>query len=222
MTKVKGVLKKDGKELTALRKCVETQIGHSIRNSSDFAELSDSIQNKIREYVSVNTLKRIWNYINDGNVPSNSTLSILSRYVGFNDWDSFLTNLDRTATSQEFIGDGIRCDMLNEEDRVEVTWTPNRKIVIRYTGENGFVVEESVNSKLAVGDTFRCMCMFNQQPLFLDQLMHEGFDKPMSYICGKKGGVNVVLLPPPPQSRNWFVNFCKSINSDDDNEEQSV
>ena len=39
MTKVKGVLKKDGKELTALRKCVETQIGHSIKNSSDFAEL---------------------------------------------------------------------------------------------------------------------------------------------------------------------------------------
>ena len=75
MTKVKGVLKKDGKELTALRKCVETQIGHSIKNSSDFAELSDTIQNEIREYVSVNTLKRIWNYINDGNVPSNSTLS---------------------------------------------------------------------------------------------------------------------------------------------------
>lgn len=64
MTKVKGVLKKDGKELTALRKCVETQIGHSIKNSSDFAELSDTIQNEIREYVSVNTLKRIWNYIN--------------------------------------------------------------------------------------------------------------------------------------------------------------
>lgn len=198
MTKVKGVLKKDGKELTALRECVETQIGHSIKNSSDFAELSDTIQNEIREYVSVNTLKRIWNYINDGNVPSNSTLSILSRYVGFNDWESFLTNLDRTATSQEFIGDGIRCDMLNEDDRVEVTWTPNRKIVIRYTGENCFVVEESVNSKLAVGDTFRCMCMFNQQPLFLDELIHEGFDKRMSYICGKKGGVNVELFPPPP------------------------
>lgn len=194
MTKIKGTLKKDGKELTALRSSVEGLIGHTVRTSSDFAELSETIQEKIHEYVSVNTLKRIWNYIDDGNVPSISTLSVISRFLGFNNWDAFLTNLDRTATSQAFVGDGIRCDSLAVGDKVAISWSPNRKLVIMYTGENSFIVKESYNSKLVEGDTFKCMYFIDNQPLFIDELMHEGFDKPMSYICGKQGGVQVERL----------------------------
>lgn len=194
MTKIKGTLQKDGKELTALRSSIEEVFGRTVKTSSDFAELSDTIQEKIHEYVSVNTLKRIWNYINDGNVPSYSTLSVLSRFLGFNDWDAFLINLDRTATSQEFVGEGIRCDQLSVGDRIAISWTPNRRIVIMCTGENSFIVVESQNSKLAEGDTFKCMCFFENQPLFMDELMHVGFEKPMSYICGKKGGVQVQRL----------------------------
>lgn len=205
MAKIKGTLKKDGKELTALRKSIETHIGHAITISPDFTELSEAIQAKNHEYVSVNTLKRIWNYIDDGNVPSVSTLSVLARFIGFNDWDSFVTNLDRTATSQEFLGEGIRCDSLAIDDRVSISWSPNREIVVKYLGDNSFVVQEVRHSKLAVGDTFKCLSMFNKQPLFLDELSHVGFDKPMSYICGKKGGVQVKLLPPPPPKKRINV-----------------
>ncbi len=198
MTKIKGTLEKNGKELTALRTYIEEAVGHPIKKSADFSELSGMIQDKIREYVSVNTLKRIWNYIDDGNVPSYTTLSVLSRFLGFADWDAFLTNLDQTATSQEFVTDGIRSDSLTEGDLLTITWQPNRKIVIMYVGDNTFMVKESYNSKLTVNDTFKCLYFFDNQPLFIDELMHVGFDKPVSYICGKKGGVRVAVLPPPP------------------------
>lgn len=206
MAKIKGTLEKNGKELTALRTYIEEAVGHSIRKSADFSELSGIIQDKIREYVSVNTLKRIWNYIDDGNVPSRTTLSVLSRFLGFSDWDAFLTNLDQTATSQEFVTDSVKSEDLSVGDRLSLIWQPNRKIVIEYVGDNSFIVRESHNSKLSVNDTFKCLYIFDNQPLFIDELMHIGFDKPMSYICGKKGGVKVSILPPPPPIREKVRN----------------
>ena len=194
MSKSRGKLKKAGRELTALRSCVESTMGHTMATSNDFVELSERIQTKIHEYVSVNTLKRIWNFIDDGNVPSVTTLSLLARFLDFKNWEAFLVHLDHTATSQEFLGKGIRSNSLKKGDRLKITWEPNRQIVIMYTGDNSFVVEQSINSKLAVGDTFKSLYFFNSQPLFIDELIHDGFDKPMSYICGKKGGVKVELL----------------------------
>lgn len=194
MSKSRGTLKKDGWELTALRKSVENAVGHSIKTSNDFSELSDAIREKIREYVSVNTLKRIWNVIDDGNVPSVTTLSLLARFLDFKNWEAFLVHHNCTATSQEFLGEGIRSDALQPGDRLAVTWEPNRRIEIQFTGNNSFVVEQSQNSKLAVGDTFKSLYFFDNQPLFIDELVHEGFDKPISYVCGKKGGVKAQLL----------------------------
>ena len=86
MSKSRGKLKKDGRELTALRSCVESTMGHTMATSNDFVELSERIQTKIHEYVSVNTLKRIWNFIDDGNVPSVTTLSLLARFLDFKNW----------------------------------------------------------------------------------------------------------------------------------------
>lgn len=177
-----------------MRSCVESTMGHTMATSNDFVELSERIQTKIHEYVSVNTLKRIWNFIDDGNVPSVTTLSLLARFLDFKNWEAFLVHLDHTATSQEFLGKGIRSDALQPGDRLAVTWEPNRRIEIQFTGNNSFVVEQSQNSKLAVGDTFKSLYFFDNQPLFIDELMHEGFDKPMSYICGKQGGVQVERL----------------------------
>ena len=195
MAKSKVSLDKDGKELTTLRKDVEAAVGRSLTAPNDFAFLSEAVQEKIHEYISVNTLKRIWGYIdNGGSSPTNSTLSVLSRYLGYSDWNDFLANLDTTATSQSFFGEGVSCDALNVGDRIKVSWKPNREILLRYTGGNGFIVEDAKNSKLVKGDTFKCMYFIESQPLYLDALMHEGFDKPMSYICGKQGGVHLEQL----------------------------
>ena len=136
MSKSRGKLKKDGRELTALRSCVESTMGHTMATSNDFVELSERIQTKIHEYVSVNTLKRIWNFIDDGNVPSVTTLSLLARFLDFKNWEAFLVHLDHTATSQEFLGKGIRSNSLKKGDRLKITWEPNRQIVIMYTGSD--------------------------------------------------------------------------------------
>ena len=196
MAKQKVALDKNGKELTALRRDVEAEIGRSVKASSDFVFLSESVQGKIHEYISVNTLKRIWGYIDDGgSSPTSSTLSVLARFLGYTDWDAFVNNLDMTATSQAFLGEGVRSDSLTIGDRMKISWTPNRCLVVRYTGDNSFLVEESEHSKLVKGDTFKCMYFIEQQPLYIDELMHEGFDRPMSYICGKQGGVHIEQLP---------------------------
>ena len=53
-------------------------------------------------------------------------------------------------------------DELCEGDKVLLSWAPNRRCELRYLGENKFVVESVLNSKLMVGDTFVCAQFFQK------------------------------------------------------------
>ncbi len=97
--------------------------------------------------------------------------------------------------SDAFEGEGIHIDDLQKGDRVEVTWLPNRRCVFRYEGEAHFLVLESENAKLHVGDSFDTACFLIGQPMYLDNIQRDvasttqdGF----SYVAGSKHGLHTV------------------------------
>lgn len=78
--------------ITLLRQLVEESADHSIATSTDFIFLSGEIQGRLKETLSVSTLKRIWGYVDGYASVRPSTLDILARFVGFSDGETFVSD----------------------------------------------------------------------------------------------------------------------------------
>ena len=75
--------------LQELRNTIESIAGFKPCTPKDFDTLSSKISEKTNNNVSVSTLKRIWGYLSTDSAPRQSTLDILARYSGYNDYKSF-------------------------------------------------------------------------------------------------------------------------------------
>ena len=88
--------------------------------------------------------------------------------------------------------DSLQVSSLQRGDVVEIKWDPGHSVAVQYEGMNLFKVIESVNSKLACGDTFLLGYIIAGEPLFLSCLVHNG-NPPINYVCGMVGGVRYTL-----------------------------
>jgi hypothetical protein len=79
-------------QIERLRNAVEQAAGCKMQGHKDFVFLSDAIFQRTRQTIGVNTLKRLWGQLEEETTPRLSTLNILAQYVGFDDWDSFVTS----------------------------------------------------------------------------------------------------------------------------------
>lgn len=103
------------------------------------------------------------------------------------------TTISNIAPSDLVAGYHVSSSNLRQFDVLRVSWAPDRCCHFRHLGSGRFVVERSVNSKLAVGDTFSCLIFVPGQPLYLDHVFHQG-QGPMLYVAGKQGGIEEVVL----------------------------
>lgn len=191
--------KKDITESIAiLRERIETLLKCKITCPSDFTWLSNELT-KRGEHVSPTTLKRIWQYISNTNNPRNSSLSALSRLLGYNDFSHFVTSLAEgdEQSSAPVLGTSLRPSMeLDVNARLRLTWAPSRIVIIRHLGNGAFVVESSENSKLMAGNTFNCEVLIEGEPLYLDNLVQADCP-PTGYVCGKRNGIHYNILERP-------------------------
>ncbi len=190
-------MNKHAPEIATLRMDIEREVKRKIRTPYDFEFLAGVIWERLHENLSPTTLKRLWGYIDGADTTRRTTLCLLAQFLGFADWEAYEASLaTRTdIESAAFEGEGIHIDDLQKGDKVEVTWLPNRRCVFLYEGEGHFVVEESENAKLHVGDTFDTAFFLIGKPMYLDnvqrnnvQCTKEGF----SYVAGSKHGLNSV------------------------------
>ena len=76
-------------QLNALLRLIEQTIGRKVKTPKDFTFLASCIFDKTGETLSTSTLKRIWGYLPGYSSIRVSTLDILARLVGYEDWDAF-------------------------------------------------------------------------------------------------------------------------------------
>lgn len=75
-----------------LKSEIEIRFGRKISYQKDCNILSSCILNHTKEYLSPATLRRVFGFLTTNSNPSRVTLDILSRYIGFNDWEDFNKN----------------------------------------------------------------------------------------------------------------------------------
>lgn len=181
---------------TKIKEAVAKTAGRELKTPRDFDYLSMRIFDTTKSVVSPTTLKRFWGYLKNENnvIPRLSTLDILSRFVGYSDWNSYCqSSYGINDVDSDFINNPtLYTTSLQCGDEVKLQWKPDRQVIIRYEGHNQFTVMQSTNSKLMVGDNFHCGYFIQNEPLHLTCLVRNGC-KPSNYVCGRLGGIHYEL-----------------------------
>ena len=183
-------MNKHAPEIATLRMDIEREVKRKIRTPYDFEFLAGVVWERLHENISPTTLKRLWGYIEGADTTRRTTLCLLSRFLGYNDWETYLEALsNRTdVESETFAGEGLNIDDLQPGEFIEVTWLPNRRCVFRYDGDAHFTVTQAENTKLHVGDRFETACFIIGKPLYIDRLVR-GDEPPTAYVAGAKNGL---------------------------------
>ena len=183
-------------EQELLKQKVGQKAGFSPETSRDFNDLSQLIQEATGEYLSPTTLKRIWGYLEKEQVQTRRhTHDVLARYLGFNNYRSFIETIQEEQGVQSMIlaNNKVTPEDLSIGQQLCITWLPDRRVVVEHLGEGRFTVHEVENAKLTVGDTFTCHLLLQNEPLYLDNVSHQDTVFP-AYIAGKINGVKIYKM----------------------------
>lgn len=181
-------MQKTSPEISELKKRIEKSIKRKMKTPTDFIFLSGAVFERTRETMSPTTLKRLWGYIEGADQTRNSTLKILSRFLGYDNWEDFVEDIGKGSGSDEVLSPHIAVADLSVGDCVKVSWKPDRRCTFRYLGEQKFVVESAENSKLKVGNTFCCSLFILGEPLYLTRLV-QGDNPPLDFVVGNCDGL---------------------------------
>lgn len=109
------MLKDRKRHIENLKREIGLKFGRTIESAADFDALSISIRDITSETISPSTLKRIFGYVKYDAEPSATTLSILSRYVGYTGWSDFCRNYIPSETGCGLIHKSIRTKILKQK-----------------------------------------------------------------------------------------------------------
>ncbi|MFI3328316.1 MAG: hypothetical protein SNH79_01050 [Rikenellaceae bacterium] len=174
---------------------VEHESPFSIKSSSSFEKLSELIEQRTKETISAPTLKRMWGYVNDRHTPYNTTLDILSKFVGHKGFSDFCKEAAKSDlfNSSFFNTKSIVSSELNGGETVEIGWSPNRYIKLLYKGESIYSVVEALNSKLEVGDLLTISSFMLNLPLYIPTVERTGMQS-ASFVAGESDGLTLLNL----------------------------
>ena len=165
------------------------KFGATVESPSDFNRLSLIIKSTTGEGVSASTLKRLFGYVKSETDISKTTLSILTRWLGYKGWGDFCTT---TETQSQFIkGATLKTEQLTPGDKVSFSWGPDRHCVARYLGNCRFVVEEVHHAKLKIGDTFKTLQFTDGSAAYFTDVCPPGgaYGNGRSYVAGYRTGI---------------------------------
>lgn len=179
-------------EIKELISTVKARYGKSLGTSTDFGEFSLHLEKESGEIISVSTLKRLWGYVKDTHEPRGHTLDILSRYIGYKNFDDYCAWLKTSPVynSSFFSTKQIASSELVVGQHVAIGWSPNRYLLLRYEGNSMYHIEESKASKLKAGDSFKAECFYMGYPLYLPYVIHEN-QRTRPFIAGRNGGLTI-------------------------------
>lgn len=180
-------------EIEELKTLIEERYGHALNTSTDFEEFSLYVSRKNGKNLSASTLKRLWAYVGDTHKPRICTLDTLAQLLDHKDYHSFTMWL-KTSTrynSLFFNANQVLSDELTQGTKLEIGWSPNRILLLRYLGNSMYEVVQSTNSKILPGDRFVTGCFIKNYPLYLPYIERNN-EHTSPFVAGRNGGLTVI------------------------------
>ncbi len=172
---------------------IEAKFGAAIRYPKDCEALSKSIYTTCKKHISASTLKRLFGFVKNIKQPHGHTLDVVANYVGYKHWEELLQHIDKDENSSFFLAQSIEAKNLKTGNKIEFSYEPNRRVVIKYTGKNTFEVANSVNSKLKAGDLITLSSIVLHHPLLASDVKRNGISLG-KFTAGKLNGVSKLKI----------------------------
>lgn len=167
--------------------------GHDLRLSADCEYLALDIESVTGEHIGVNTLKRLLGFIDDEREPRISTLDVIARYLGFKSWEELHIYDDKSNSSFDSTSDEIRVQDLTVGQQIQISYLPDRRLIIEYQGNNTFLILSSQNSKLHDGDQITITHIVSGYPLLVSKVIRNS-QSLGSFTAGKAQGIAFKIL----------------------------
>jgi len=144
--------------------------------------------------ISRNTVARILGINDRPRTPQSKTMDVIAVYLGYRDGRELAHDLGETYDVSAFEkNDGIDVKDLEVGDMVHIAYDPKRDIVMTYLGNDRFVVNQSVNSKLQVGDELTVSHLKLRYELLATNVVRDN-ENLGEYHSAKCGGLKIVEL----------------------------
>lgn len=166
------------------RKDVTTPAGASF--------LRNDIEAATKERISLNTIKRFVGILPHQFNHHPAIQDIIARYLGFESWvilaDYINDNISFFTTDDSGV---IDLRELPSGTEVEITWLPDRKILIRHIEDDRYIVTAAENSKLIPDDILRVSQVIRGFPFVVNEVIRN--DKSLgAYKAALESGISGV------------------------------
>ena len=156
-----------------IKELLKQKSGKALTSPADCDYIAIDIFSVTNEHIGVNTLKRLLGFLNEECNARISTLNIIAKYLGYPDWEA-LSKADVSNSTFDNASEDLIVKNLSKGQQVEITYLPNRKLVLEYQENFKFLVRESVNSKLHTDDTIEVQHLLLNYPLIASNVMRRG------------------------------------------------
>lgn len=187
-------MKTDPDKVNQLRHAVEATFGRTPGSPTDFNNLSYQIQNTTNNKIGVSTLKRFWGYVKSDFNATYTTLSLLARYVGYRDWDSFRTQYKGEEDSDFSSARLIIAANLNLNSIIHAEWGSEKSLRLKKIRQpNCFEVMESDNIKLSPHDIIHIDTLICGEKFIASDCSRRGASLG-TYIGARNGGISSMKI----------------------------
>ena len=167
--------------------------GNQLRQPSDCEFLSLDIESKTRVHIGATTLKRLLGFAHDERTPHASTLDAIAHYLGYAHWEELLLIEDKGNSGFGTSDEEIRSADLQVGAILEITYLPDRRVVMQYLGNQRYRIVESENSKLQKGDELEIQNFVLHHPLLVLNVLREG-ESLGQFTAGRVSGLTSVKV----------------------------
>lgn len=172
---------------------LEDRLGQSIDSPHACSALQLDIEKVTGETLGLNTLKRVFGFIETGRKPHMTTLNVLARYAGYKSWTHMLYEIGESADSDFDEKNESYSEEVADGASVTYTYGIDRRIVLRHLTGDEYIVEQRSGGKLKVDDHLHIRYFMLGAPLYVETVVRGGI--PIGhYVAGKQTGLKSLVI----------------------------
>jgi len=177
-----------------IRQMIETRFKAKIKYSQQCEALAMDIEESTGKPLSTTTLKRMLGFVNGSVQPRLSSLDILAEYLGYPNYQLLTKDFDKDSEISEFKWvNTIESADLQIGEQLQITYDPNRMLILSYLGDNQYLVNESHGSKLIKGDKLRILAFYLGFELIVTNVERAGKSLGI-YRMAKQNGITGIKI----------------------------
>lgn len=177
-----------------VRQMIEAKFSSPLQYPQQCEALAMAIKDATGQTLGTTTLKRMMGFVNGPASPRPSSLDIIAQYLGYPDYDLLAKDIGQDADISDFRAvESIDSADLEPGEQIQLTYKPNRLLVLTYIGDNKYVVNESRGSKLLKGDKLMIAGFYVGFTLLISDVERSGRHLG-SYQAAKQGGLTSVEI----------------------------